>query len=142
MADDNSLYTLRGGKWGYDRLLLLSRDRWPDTAALFKRAGLTTGMRCMDLGCGGGEVTMEMARWVSPSGSAVGIDMDSVKLDLGTKTARDRGMTNVVFRQMYVDDWNEQTPTILATRDFSFSISSNLGRSYVECGLHSALEVY
>ena len=50
---------------------------------------------------------MEMARWVSPSGSAVGIDMDSVKLDLATKTARDRGITNVVFRQMYVDDWNE-----------------------------------
>ena len=107
MADDNTLYTLRGGKWGYDRLLLLSRDRWPDTAALFRRAGLATGMRCIDLGCGGGEVTQEIARWVSPSGSAVGIDMDSVKLDLATKTARERGITNVVFRQMYVDDWNE-----------------------------------
>ena len=107
MADDNSLYTLRGGKWGYDRLLLLSRDRWPDTSALFKRAGLAKGMRCVDLGCGGGEVTMEMARWVSPSGSVVGIDMDSVKLDLGTRTAQDRSVTNVVFRQMYVDEWNE-----------------------------------
>ena len=107
MTDDNSQYALRGGKWGYDRLLLLSRDRWPDTSALFKRAGLTKGMRCIDLGCGGGEVTMEMARWVSPSGSVVGIDMDSVKLDLGTRTARDRGVTNVIFRQMYVDDWNE-----------------------------------
>jgi xylose isomerase len=31
-------YVIRGGKEGYERLLLLARERWPDTAALFKRA--------------------------------------------------------------------------------------------------------
>jgi hypothetical protein len=46
-------YVIRGGKKGYERLLLLARDRWPDTAALFERAGLSPGMRCIDLGCGG-----------------------------------------------------------------------------------------
>lgn len=100
-------YALRGGKWGYDRLLLISRDRWPDTAALFNRAGLGPGMKCVDLGCGGGEVTLEMARLVSPSGSVVGIDLDSVKLDLANRSAQDRGIANVVFRQGYVDSWNE-----------------------------------
>jgi 2-polyprenyl-3-methyl-5-hydroxy-6-metoxy-1,4-benzoquinol methylase len=59
-------YVIRGGKEGYERLRLLSRDRWPDTAALFERAGLAPGMRCIDLGCGGGEVTMEIARLVVP----------------------------------------------------------------------------
>jgi ubiquinone/menaquinone biosynthesis C-methylase UbiE len=49
-----------GGKQGYERLLLLARDRWPDTAALFARAGVSPGMRCIDLGCGGGEVTLEI----------------------------------------------------------------------------------
>ena len=107
MADDADRYALRGGKWGYDRLILLSRDRWPDTKALFDRAGLGPGMKCVDLGCGGGEVTYEMARLVSPTGSVVGIDMDSVKLDLATKTAQERGVKNVVFRRMFVDDWNE-----------------------------------
>ena len=116
MADEADRYALRGGKWGYDRLLLLSRDRWPDTAALFKRAGLGPGMRCVDLGCGGGEVTQEMARLVSPTGSVVGIDMDSVKLDLADKAAQDRGLKNVAFRKMLVDDWNETN-----TYDASYS---------------------
>ena len=48
-------YVIRGGQPGYERLLLLARDRWPDTTALFERAGLSPGMRCIDLGCGGGD---------------------------------------------------------------------------------------
>lgn len=72
---------IRGGREGYERLLVLARERWPDTAALFERVGLTPGMRCIDLGCGGGEVTLEMARLVGPGGSVTGIDLDEVKLD-------------------------------------------------------------
>ena len=84
-------YVIRGGQEGYDRLLVLARDRWPDTAALFARAGLAPGMRCIDLGCGGGEVTLEIARLVAPGGSVVGADMDEIKLDLARRTAAERG---------------------------------------------------
>jgi len=45
-------YVIRGGREGYERLLVLARERWPDTAALFGRVGLSPGMRCVDLGCG------------------------------------------------------------------------------------------
>lgn len=38
-------YVLKGGKPGYDRLQLLARDRWADTRALLKRAGISAGMR-------------------------------------------------------------------------------------------------
>lgn len=78
---------IRGGREGYERLLLLARERWPDTAALFKRACLSPGMRCIDLGCGGGEVTLEIARLVDPGGSVTGVDVDEVKLS----PARGRG---------------------------------------------------
>ena len=37
---------IRGGKEGYERLLLLARDLWPDAAAPFERAGLSPEMRC------------------------------------------------------------------------------------------------
>jgi 2-polyprenyl-3-methyl-5-hydroxy-6-metoxy-1,4-benzoquinol methylase len=69
-------YVIRGGSEGYNRLLLLARASWPDTAALFSRAGIRSGMKCIDLGCGGGEVTIEMARLVEPGGSVMGVDMD------------------------------------------------------------------
>jgi 2-polyprenyl-3-methyl-5-hydroxy-6-metoxy-1,4-benzoquinol methylase len=100
-------YVIRGGKEGYDRLLLLARERWPATAALFDRAGLTPGMRCIDLGCGGGEVTLEIATLVAPGGSATGVDMDGVKLDLARQAAARRGQDNVEFRLMNLDDWDE-----------------------------------
>ena len=100
---------IRGGREGYERLLVLARERWPDTAALFERVGLSPGMRCIDLGCGGGEVTLEMARLVGPGGSVTGIDMDEVKLDLARQAAARSGLGNVEFRLLNLHDWDEPT---------------------------------
>jgi ubiquinone/menaquinone biosynthesis C-methylase UbiE len=100
-------YVIRGGKEGYERLLLLARDRWPDTAALFQRAGLSPGMRCIDLGCGGGEVTFEIAGLVAPGGSVTGVDMDAIKLGLARRKAAQSGLGHVEFRQLDVADWDE-----------------------------------
>jgi ubiquinone/menaquinone biosynthesis C-methylase UbiE len=69
-------YVIRGGREGYKRLQLLARARWPDTSDLFERVGIQPGMRCLDVGCGGGEVTFEIARMIGPEGSVVGIDID------------------------------------------------------------------
>lgn len=106
-APTTERYVIRGGKRGYDRLLLLAQDRWPDTLALFQRAGIAPGMRCLDLGCGGGAVTVEMARLVAPGGSATGVDMDSVKLDLARQAAAERHLDNVDFRVVNAHAWNE-----------------------------------
>jgi ubiquinone/menaquinone biosynthesis C-methylase UbiE len=100
-------YVIRGGEGGYDRLALLARTRWADTAALLVRAGLSSGMRCIDLGCGGGHVTLEIARLVAPEGSVVGVDMDEVKLDLARQAAAEGGLANVEFRQLNVREWDE-----------------------------------
>ena len=98
---------IRGGQEGYDRLLVLTRDTWPDTATLFGRAGLSPGMHCVDLGCGGGEITLEIARLVAPGGSVTGVDMDEVKLDLARQEAVRRGLDNVEFRVQNLNDWDE-----------------------------------
>ncbi len=98
---------IRGGREGYDRLLLLSRDRWPDTAALLGRAGLRPGMRCIDLGCGGGEVTLEMAKLVAPDGAVTGVDMDAVKIDLALTATVERGVSNANFFATNVNSWDE-----------------------------------
>lgn len=100
-------YVIRGGRAGYERLKLLARARWPDTAALFERVGIGPGMRCVDLGCGGGEVSFEIARLVAPSGHVTGVDTDEVKLDLARAAAAERGIVNVTFRAENVNDWNE-----------------------------------
>ncbi len=50
-------------------------------------------MKCIDVGCGGGEVTLAMARLVEPGGFVTGVDMDEVKLDLARKAAVERGVS-------------------------------------------------
>jgi ubiquinone/menaquinone biosynthesis C-methylase UbiE len=99
-------YVIRGGREGYDRLLLLARDRWPDTAALLSRAGFHSGMRCVDLGCGGGQVTLEMAK-LTPDATVTGVDIDEVKLSLARAAAAERGVTNVEFLAANVNCWDE-----------------------------------
>lgn len=97
---------IKGGREGYDRLRLLNRALGPGTEQLFDRVGLVAGMCCLDLGCGGGEVSFTIAERIGPSGRVVGIDMDPVKLDLARQAAERRGLTNVEFRTANVSDWN------------------------------------
>src|SRR4030095_6335238 len=73
-------YIIRGGQAGRERLRLLARVMRPTTAALFARAGVREGMRCLDVGCGGGDVSFDLARLVGPLGRVVGIDLDAVKI--------------------------------------------------------------
>jgi ubiquinone/menaquinone biosynthesis C-methylase UbiE len=98
-------YVLRRGAAGYERLLVLARDRWPDTLALLRRAGIAPGMRCADLGCGPGAVTRELARLVGPTGRAVGLDLDEVSLQRAREVAVQEGLGNVEFRAADLRTW-------------------------------------
>src|SRR5260221_9547915 len=64
-------------------------------------------MRCLDLGCGGGEVTFDLARLVWPTGSVVGIDMDESMLALARLAIPAQGVSNVEFVAADVTDWDD-----------------------------------
>ena len=100
-------YVIRGGQRGYERLTVLARAWQPTTAALFDRVQLGPGMRCLDLGCGSGDVAFAMAERVGPNGSVTGVDMDEVKLGLAQKVAATQGRLNVDFRAMNVYEFAE-----------------------------------
>ena len=93
-------YAIRGGVQGRERLKLLSRVMQESTAALFDRAGISEGMTCLDIGCGSGDVTLELARRVGPKGKVVGADIDSTKLDLCRADAQALNIGNVEFRMV------------------------------------------
>ncbi len=90
-------YVIRGGLEGRERLRVLSRVLSPTTSELFDRVGIAPDARCIDVGCGGGDVTMALAARV-PGGSVVGTDLDVTKLDLARDEASAAGVTNVEFR--------------------------------------------
>jgi SAM-dependent methyltransferase len=91
-------YVIRGGEEGRARLSVIGEALAASTAALLESADLGAGMRCLDLGCGGGDVTLMMARAVGPGGHVVGIDMDAVKVRLAQQDARNHGLGHVEFR--------------------------------------------
>ena len=52
-------------------------------------------MRCLDVGCGAGDVSLFLASLVGPSGAVMGIDSDGVQLDLVRAECHRLGVTNV-----------------------------------------------
>jgi len=64
------------------------------------------GMHCLDLGCGAGDVTLELAGRVAPGGTVVGIDMDEEQLAVARERAASAGLRNVSFRPSDVYDWS------------------------------------
>lgn len=63
---------------------------------LMAAAAPTRGERVLDLGCGPGNLTRELARRVGPEGKVVGIDPDQDRLDVARMTTP-KGMTNLRF---------------------------------------------
>jgi len=96
----SSHYIIRGGIEGRERLRLLARVMHPTTLQLLERAGVTEGMACLDVGCEGGDVTLDFAKVVGPKGRAVGTDIDNTKLDMARSEAADRGFRNAEFQSV------------------------------------------
>jgi SAM-dependent methyltransferase len=90
-------YVIRGGEQGKARLRIISAALWPTTLNLLNSAGIKTGMACLDVGCGGGDVTLKMAGLVGASGTVTGIDMDSIKMQLAQQEAEQQAIANVKF---------------------------------------------
>jgi SAM-dependent methyltransferase len=90
-------YVIRGGVEGRDRLRVLARVMWPTTSPLLAEIGLSPSARCLDVGCGGGDVSLELARLV-PDGHVVGVDLDEAKLAIARGEAAEAGVANVEFR--------------------------------------------
>jgi tRNA A58 N-methylase Trm61 len=51
------------------------------TSPILQSLGASPGDRILDLGCGSGEVTTEIARLVGPKGVVVGVDLSESMVD-------------------------------------------------------------
>ena len=97
---DSTHYVIRGGINGRERLRILGRVMHSSSSSLFDRLGLGDGLSCLDVGCGGGDATVELARRVAPRGQVVGVDIDVTKLELARSEAAERGIHNVNFEHL------------------------------------------
>ena len=79
------------------RLSLQASILNPLSDQLLRRAGVSTGLRVLDIGCGVGELSMVAARLVGRRGSVTGIDIDEGALALAAARAREQGLDHVDF---------------------------------------------
>ena len=91
-------YAIAGGAEGKSRLKILAKAMQPYTQTFLQHLGITLGMSCLDLGCGGGDVTFELAKLVGETGRVVGIELDETVVELTRQDFQQLGLTNVEFK--------------------------------------------
>jgi SAM-dependent methyltransferase len=70
---------------------------YPLTRHLFEDAGITAGMKVLDIGSGAGDVSLLVAELVGPTGCVVGVDANPAIVESARARARGAGLTSVSF---------------------------------------------
>ena len=87
------------------RLRLQASILNPLTEQLFRRAGLSSGMNVLDIGCGVGDVSLLAARLVGRHGSVTSVDIDPPALSTLAARAADEGIKNIECIQSDIHEW-------------------------------------
>ena len=90
-------YALATGADAVGRLNVLHRIYSPAGREALLEAGLTTGMRVADFGCGPGTMTRMLASLVGPSGNVTGIDVHAAQLEQARQFCALDGLDNTKF---------------------------------------------
>jgi len=64
-----------------------------------ERAAVAPGERVLDVGCGCGATSIELARRVGPGGSVAGVDISRVMLERARSRVRDAGLSHLRFEE-------------------------------------------
>ena len=96
-STQQSSYALGHSEQELERLSRQARVFEPFTRQLLQQAGISTGMRVLDVGCGSGDVAFLVADLVGPSGEVIGVDRAAAAAHWATMRAEARGALNVKF---------------------------------------------
>lgn len=86
------------------RLGLQHRVWRPRATDAWRRGGFTAGSTLIDLGCGPGFATLDLAEIVGSSGRVLGVDRSRRFLDALDMAARQRGISHLVTLEMDLDE--------------------------------------
>ena len=81
----------------HESVLRSHRWRTAENSAGYLLPYLRPGMTLLDVGCGPGTITLDLARRLGPDGHVVGIDRASDVIEAARAEADDQGVSNVTF---------------------------------------------
>ncbi len=107
---DEPAYFLGHSDAEVDRLTL-QHELYRDTIEIvLRRAGLASGMRVLDIGCGGGDVSLLAADIVGPSGLVLGIDRSAEAVTAARRRVDAAGIRHVQFAVSEFDAFSTDLP--------------------------------
>jgi SAM-dependent methyltransferase len=105
-----STYAIDGGRSGRERLRVLWRVLGAATCEHLARVGVPPDARVLDVGCGGGDLSLALAG-LAPRGHVVGVDADAACLALARAEAASAGVGNVTYVERDVTArWPDEEP--------------------------------
>src|SRR5262249_61244788 len=97
-------YIIQGGQQGADRLKVMANATWPTTEPFLREAGLGSGSKCLDVGCGNGDITSRLFWLVGPAGEVFGVDFDQRISEIGRQRGAQLGRAGS-FCAVDVEKW-------------------------------------
>jgi ubiquinone/menaquinone biosynthesis C-methylase UbiE len=110
MASGQNDYVLGHTATEQLRLIRQARCLAPATEHFLRDAGIVSGMRVLDIGCGMGDVAMLVAQLVGPGGSVVSIDLDQASIETAQKRASAVGFDNTAYHQADISTFADGEP--------------------------------
>jgi ubiquinone/menaquinone biosynthesis C-methylase UbiE len=119
-ANDNSIPIEAWNTVLYDKFIrfkeVVTKGLSGHSDELLRRRPYSPGVRVLDVGCGFGDTTQQIAKQIAPGGTAVGVDCAPNFIDGAVKEAREAGARNASF---FVAD--VQTDDLRGLYDHAFS---------------------
>jgi SAM-dependent methyltransferase len=79
----------------------LQHQAWrPKALAAWQRAGFTVGQTILDVGCGPGYASLDLAELVGPTGRVIAVDRSRRFLDVLSARAEARGLSNIEVHEL------------------------------------------
>jgi ubiquinone/menaquinone biosynthesis C-methylase UbiE len=94
---EGTQYVLGHSDEELNRLIAQSRFFNLLSAPFLETAGLSAGMRALDIGCGAGDMAFLAANLVGPEGTVISVDSAPEAVAVATERAAEAGLTNVRF---------------------------------------------
>ena len=105
MALQQADYVLGHTNIEQQRLIRQAHVLAPLTERFLRDAGISSGMRVLDIGCGMGDVTMIAAQLVGTAGHITSIDLDHASIETAQRRAAAFGFENTSFNRADINTY-------------------------------------
>lgn len=112
-----SCYPVQTGEEDLERLRILNRLYNPISKKVFIDYGICSSHKILEIGCGSGEFACWLATKVQPNGYVLAIDKDNKQIEMASKLAKSKGISNIEFCQMSL----EELPNLAEKFDFIYA---------------------